>query len=135
MAFAKEDPRILTVTIDENGDMIYLKTPLSDVLLELGTVVTKRASHVEPATFWLRQWFHIVRACVRDNSRVAQWTRGWKCLWRINTKPVGGPILTHGHVTGFQCKEWVWDIIALYPNRQDAIDAEIIFLNKFFLTR
>ena len=54
MAFAKEDPKILTVTIDENGDLVYLKTPLSDVLLELGTVVKKRASHVEPVNIFQR---------------------------------------------------------------------------------
>ena len=146
MAYAKEDPKILTVTIDENGDMIYLKTPLSDVLLELGTVVTKRASHVEPDTFFARMAFRALRLVVTDNSRIAQWTRGWNVRWRVDTRPVGGPVLRWADVYGArQIAEMArvhgspavfgLGTVATWRCRQDAIDAEIKFLNEFFLTR
>ena len=92
-AFAKQEQKVLTVTITEDGDLIYLKTSEHDIFAEMGEVVTKRASHVEPATFWLRVAFHILRTVVNDKSRIAEWTRGWSCDWRVNTAPVGGPIL------------------------------------------
>jgi hypothetical protein len=132
--FPKSPQKVVTVVIDEHGNLEYLKTDSCDVLLELGEVITRRASHVEPATFWTRVWFHIIRTLVSDKSRVAAWTRNWKCLWRVNTAPVGGPILRHIHVDP-NSKQWAWDVIAVWENRQDAIDAEITFLNKWFLTR
>ena len=116
--FPKTPQKVLTVTINEDGTLEYLKTDSCDILLELGEVVTRRASHVEPADFWTRLWFHVVRRFVTDKSAVAAWTRGWSCMWRIDTSPVGGPILP-----------------GRYKNRQEAIDAEIAFLNDWFLSR
>ena len=115
--FAKQDEKILTVTIDENGDLVYLKTSEHDIFAELGEVVTRRASHVEPETLWLRVAFRFLRM-FGDQTRVAEWTRGWQCVWLVDTRPVGGPVL-----------EGRW------TNRQEAIDAEIVFLNQFFLER
>jgi len=116
--FAKTPHNIVTVTIDEDGDMHFLKTDSADIFLELGETITRRASHVEPATFLLRIAFHCIRAMVPDTSTVAAWTRRWSCLWRVNTAPVGGPILD-----------------GRWYNRQEAIDAEVQFLNEFFLER
>jgi hypothetical protein len=126
------DKKILTLTIDEDGDLLMLKSDSADVFLEGAEVVTRRASHVEPASFWLRIAFHVIRTLVRDDSSIAAWTRTWTCLWRVNTAPVGGPILT------------VWDVtdgrtpssqIMTWSDRQNAIDAEITFLNDWFLQR
>ena len=132
MTFPKTQRDVITVTIDEDGDLIFLQTDSADIFMELGKTITKRASHVEPATFWARVAFHILRALVTDDSDVAAWTREWKCAWRINTKPVGGPILTvddvgMGYLRG--------DEIAEFSNRSEAITAEIEFLNTFFLER
>lgn len=136
-AFAKTPRKILTVTIDENGDLVYLKTDSCDALLELGETVTKRASHVEPDNFLLRRLFHTLRL-FGDKNRIADWTRNWNCLWRVNTSPVGGPILLWRHVWGSE--DWMkglsgYNYVALWRNRQSAIDAEIKFLNDWFLTR
>lgn len=142
--FQKTAVKIATMTIDENGDVLFLATDSNDIFLELGTVVTKRASHVEPATFWARRAFHLLRSVVSDKSRSAEWTRLWTCRWRVNTKPVGGPILTWRDV---YTREQVASMarigsipvllglrdIATWQDRQDAIDAEVKFLNEFFL--
>lgn len=150
-AFQPEERKVLTVTINEDGTLEYLKTDLCDVLLELGEVVTRRASHVEPASFLPRVWFHVVRRFVTDKSAIAAWTRNWKCEWRVNTAPVGGPILTWNDVYSPKQKremirviETVGELVAhnksiartaTWRNRQDAIDAEIKFLNEWFLSR
>jgi hypothetical protein len=132
--FRQHDDRIITVTIDENGDALFLKTNVNDAFLDLGEVITQRASHVEPAPLGERIAFHTLRAIFGDKGRVSDWTRGWNTLWRVNTKPVGGPILKLLHaIPGIA---WpVEDNIAVWANRQDAIDAEVKFLNNFFLER
>lgn len=133
-AFAKQEQKVLTVTIDDQGDLLYLKTSEHDIFAEMGEVVTRRASHVEPETFWLRVAFHILRTVVSDKSRIAEWTRSWTCMWRVNTAPVGGPILRWKHTDNWRAKVWP-EGIAAWQNRQEAIDAEIKFLNQFFLER
>jgi hypothetical protein len=132
--FAPTPQKIVTITIDENGDQVFLKTDSADVFLEQGEVITRRASHVEPADFWRRLAFSVLRKLTPDTSRIAAWTRTWNCLWRVNTKPVGGPILTHFHVKP-ETQSLMWDAIAWFPNRQDAIDAEVQFLNRWFAER
>jgi hypothetical protein len=133
--FPKTQRDVITLTIDEDGDLLFLQTDSADIFMELGKTVTKRASHVEPAAFWARVAFHILRTLVRDDSSVAAWTRTWDCAWRINTKPVGGPILTWKDVAPSACAAWMDDQIFTTHYRQEAIDAEIIFLNKFFAER
>jgi hypothetical protein len=108
--------RTITLTIDENGDQVFLKSDGAEMFRTLGITVTRRASHVEPDTWALRILFHAIRKAVRDTSRVAAWTRTWRCRWRIDASPIGGPILAKR-----------------YMNRQEAIEAEIEFVNKFFL--
>jgi hypothetical protein len=119
----------ITITMDtETGNFVTLDKSFN----VLGTVTTKRASHVEPARFWLRMAFTVIRALAYEHGKIAAWTRRWPCLWRVNTSPVGGPILQLKHI--WPDVAWpVEDNIAEYANRQDAIAAEIQFLNEFFL--
>jgi hypothetical protein len=129
--------KIVTITIEDDGNLTFLATESSDVFLELGRVVTRRASHVEPAPRYDRWLFRVLRTLFPDDSRVAQWTRTWNTLWRVDTRPVGGPILTWAHVRP--------EIAAAAPqlagrtyywfDRQAAIDAEVLFLNQFFAER
>lgn len=123
--FQKIEQRVTTATIDENGDVIWLASTENDIFLELGNVIEKRASHVEPAGFLLRVVFHFLRL-FGDKNRIAEWTRHWSCEWRVNTKPVDGPILMGHDYAGSWVKTW--------RNRQEAIEAEVAFLNEFFLT-
>lgn len=132
--YPKTERRLVTATIDEHGDVLFLASPENDVFLELGNVVTKRASHVEPAGFWLRQAFKFIRL-FGDDTRFAAWTRRWGCGWRIDTRPVGGPILTWSDVAPSPCAPWMDTQTFTTHNRQEAIDAEIKFLNSWFLER
>ena len=138
MAFPKTPEKIIAVTIDENGDVVMLKIDAADVFLEQGVRVTSRASHVEPYFFWDRVLFHILRTLFADDSRVAAWTRTWQCWWRVNTAPVGGPILTWADVwdpVGAMPIPHVGHRTAAWKDRQRAIAAEVTFLNKYFLER
>lgn len=108
----------ITLTIDKNGDQVFLKGHGADVFTSIGRTVIRRASHVEPDGWLLRQIFRAIRFCVRDTSTIAAWTRTWWCHWRVNTKPVGGPIL--------------WD---RFLNREAAIEAERKFLDNHIFTR
>lgn len=127
----KRERPVHAVTIDEHGNLTYLATDANDIFLELGDVVTKRASHVEPAGFLLRVAFHILRA-FGDKTRVADWTREWTCLWRVNCSPVGGTVLRVRDVPKYIGHP---DEIAVWHNRQAAIAAEVEFLNDYFLER
>lgn len=129
--FPKHDTGIITCTIDENGDVLFLATDANDAFLNHGDVITKRASHVEPVQRFARILFYILR-WFGDKGRIADWTRNWRVTWRVNTKPVGGPILTWGHV-GWSIIDYT--TVAMWRHRQAAIDAEIKFLNDWFLER
>jgi hypothetical protein len=108
--------KLITVTITEDGDQLFLKGHGAEVFGEAGPSRVRRASHIVPENLWARLAFRTIRFCVHDTSRLAAWTRGWRCLWRVDTKPVGGPILADR-----------------FTDRQAAINAEIQFLNKYFL--
>jgi len=133
-------PQELTFVIDESGDMKFLVPEFmhESPLLEGANI--SRASHVEPDNFVLRIIFHGLRQVLGDKGRMSEFKRNWPILWRVNTKPVGGPILTWEHIYGFpkSCLSW-WYIfdghkqIATWRNRKDAIDAEIKFLNSWFI--
>jgi hypothetical protein len=142
---------IVTLTIEEDGNLTFLATDAADVFLEQGRTITKRASHVEPAdSLWLRIAFHLLRL-LGNKNRIAAWTRTWPCRWRVNTKPVGGPVLTWRHCYSDEqvaninrihtTKRERWQSnarlteVATWTNRQDAIDAEIKFLNDWFAER
>jgi hypothetical protein len=107
--------RTVTVTIDESGDQVFLSNA-ADVFGEHGTYETHRGSHVVPVSVPLRVAFKALRAVVSDKSAVAAWTRTWRCEWQVEIvngttlKGMGG-----------------WYV------RQEAISAEIEYLNEQFL--
>jgi hypothetical protein len=124
--------KVVTLTIEEDGTQTFLKTDSADIFLEQGEVVTRRASHVEPYNFWLRLMFTVLRFIFPDTGRVAAWTRTWACRWRVNTSPVGGPILTWADVWGMDSGYGSLDRVACFAVRQNAIAAEVKFLNNYF---
>jgi hypothetical protein len=106
----------ITISINEDGSIIFLAKEGTEVLLEMGESITRRASHVEPENSFLRVIFHFLRKKLGDKGIMASFTRLWPCLWRVNLFPVGGPILE---------KRW--------RNRKEAIEAEVNWLNENFL--
>lgn len=85
----------LTIVIGEDGIVTCIDSAASRVVMEsLGVTTTRRASHVEPDNEVLRWVFHFIRERVADDSALAAWTRGWRCLWRIRlVETFGGNIL------------------------------------------
>jgi hypothetical protein len=132
--FPKTQRDVITLTIDEDGDLLFLKTDSADIFMELGTTVTKRASHVEPGSRYDRWFFHLLRFLFGDKGRVAEWTRTWNVLWRVNTSPIGGPLLRWKHVLP-SCPQAMAEDIYYEAGRQKAIDTEIVFLNNYFAER
>ena len=86
-------------TAEHIGDQSYPVAGLAQ-----GLATKRRASHVEPAAFWLRLGFHLARW-----AGLTAWTRRWGCGWRVRV--VGGPVLPG-----------VWD------DREEAIRAEVRWL-------
>lgn len=100
-----------TIVVDENGSLTYIQDAEISFLQDLGKSSVKRASHVEPDSCLLRLLFHLLRK-FGETGKISNWTRNWKCLWRVNMSPSKGPILS---------ERWV--------NRQDALNAEMMWLN------
>ena len=55
--------------------------------VRIETVTKTRVSHVWPANIALRAIFIALRAVVRDESKVAGWTRTWGCIWKVVIGP------------------------------------------------
>lgn len=127
--------KIVTIIIEEDGTQTFLKTDSADIFLECGETLTRRASHVEPADWARRVAFTVLRFIFPDTGRVAAWTRTWACRWRVNTSPVGGPILTWADVWGMDSGYGSMDRVACFAVRQNAIAAEVKFLNNYFAER
>ena len=103
-----------TVTVFiQHGHVTFLDNPLT-AGFNLGPAVTRRASHVEPDGLALRGAFHTLRWLFGEKGRVSEWTRGWRCLWRANMAPSGGPVLP-----------------GRWRDRKQAIAAEVEHFNIF----
>lgn len=102
----------VSVVIRDDGALVCLDNEASACFKELGSVHTQRASHVEPYNRACRVAFHMLRLFFGDKGRMSEFTRGWPIRWRVNLRPVGGPVMQ-----------------ALWLDRQEAIDAEVAWLN------
>jgi hypothetical protein len=83
----------------------------SDITQRMSLGNKIRVSHIEPVNPVLLWIFHFIRKRVKDDSKLAKFTRQWKCLWRANI--FNGPILGP-----FKC-------------RDQAVSAEIVWVNAF----
>lgn len=101
------------LVVNDKGELSFIQSAEISFLQDLGKSSVRRASHVEPDSYLLRVFFHYLRRKFGENGRVADWTRNWKCLWRVNMKPSNGPILS---------ERWV--------NRQSALNAEVAWLTE-----
>lgn len=81
----------VAIMIRVDGSLEYVGSRAAAVLAGMGTRVTarRRASHVVPVSLPLRLLFRAIRAVVLDESRLAGWTRRWRCAWEVRV--VGGP--------------------------------------------
>lgn len=107
---------VATFVIEDNGDLTYLVTEAA--IGAFPDAELKRASHVVPENWPLRMCFRVLRAFFGDKGRISEFTRNWNTLWRVDARPIGAYILPDR-----------------YENRKDAIDAEVEFLNNWFIER
>jgi len=116
----RDAPEKLQITINEDGSTTMIDSSTARILADaLGTTIVSRASHVEPENVVLRSVFHFIRTRVVDDSRLAAWTRTWRCLWRVTlASPFGGDTLP-----------------GRWRNRADAIAVEVEYLNEYFANR
>ncbi len=105
----------VVIHITPEGNIRFLQSEDAPVSL-IGQGVTRRASNVEPVSNTLRYVFYGLRFLFGEKGRMAQFTRQWRCDWRVNLAPIGGSVLAGS-----------------YRNRAEAIDAEIAYLNKTFI--
>lgn len=100
-----------TVIVRADGSVDYIDLPdARELAADLGAVTRTRASHIVPCSRLLRLAFRGLRSLVGDGSRLAGWSRGWRCLWRVEI--VDGP--TFG----------------AFADRAAAIAAEVDWLNE-----
>lgn len=102
----------ITVTIGDDGSLNFVANEALADLADLGHATTRRASHVLPVNRPLRVLFRWLRDKYGETGRVAAFTRRWPCQWQADLSPSNGPTLGPFH------------------KRQDAIDAEIAWLNE-----
>jgi hypothetical protein len=111
-----ENANRFTVSIDDTtGEYQFLLSNLSACLLD-ETSNVRRASHVEPVNRLARLCFYLARRTFGDTGRVANLTRRYPGLWRVNLAPIDGPVLP-----------------GVYSIRSEAIQAEVSYLEENFL--
>ncbi len=96
----------MQIFIGNDGEIKGIKSQLTQ---ELGLPFSKRVSNVEPVNRVWRYCFYWIRKRVTDDSRLAEFTRHWPCMWqaKIHDGPVLGP----------------------FKSRKSAISAEILYIN------
>lgn len=82
-----------TLRFDPDGGARCVASRVPIALVAIGHVTTHRASRVEPVSPVLRAAFRALRRAFGDAGRVASWTRRWRCAWRVDLRPSGGPVL------------------------------------------
>ena len=86
-----EGGRVMLIRIDPNGAVAAIGDAAA--LGIEGVVTRRRASHVEPCNVALRWAFRLIRRHVADTSRLAGFTRRWRCNWRVDLAPSDGPVI------------------------------------------
>ncbi len=99
----------MIILIDQDGRIEQIAGHGPDLSSE-GSAITRRASWVQPCNLLLRAAFHVLRLA-GDDSRLAAWTRSWRCLWQVQI--INGPLLP-----------------GTWRYRAEAIAAEVEWLEK-----
>ncbi|WP_029523588.1 hypothetical protein [Persephonella sp. KM09-Lau-8] len=68
------------IEIDKKGKVRFFE---GDFDLSVKNKKVKRVSKIVPQNLLLRVAFVLIRSLVPDNSKIADWTRTWKCNWIV----------------------------------------------------
>lgn len=78
---------------------------LASIAAEIGTVETRRASHVLPAHPVKRAMFRMIRLAVGERGRVAEWCRGWSGAWQVRFAD-SPRVVRFTHASRAECIHW-----------------------------
>lgn len=78
------------ITINADGSIEMLDGQFE---IEGRRVAKRRASHIVPTRFTKRLVFKLCRLA-GDASKLAAWTRTWKCEWTVDLRPSAGPVVS-----------------------------------------
>jgi len=117
----------VTLYVRPDASVEFLNSPgapLPPVGFLGGAEEIRRLSDVEPDWLPLRLLFRLVRRLFGDKGWAAEWTRNWRCRWRVDLGRVGGPLLRFDPMT------WL-----PFPDRAAAIAAEVAWLEKNYFSK
>lgn len=78
---------------------------LEAITREIGTVQTRRASHVLPAHPVKRAAFRLIRLAVGERGRVAEWCRQWRGPWQVRFAD-SPQVVRFTHASRAHCIRW-----------------------------
>ncbi|MCQ9090675.1 hypothetical protein [Vibrio alginolyticus] len=67
----------------KQGEVIGFADEVSFEGLTLEIYDKKRVSKIVPTNFFLMLAFYALRLVCSDNSKLAGWTRVWRCSWKV----------------------------------------------------
>ena len=74
-----------------------------EMSLPLVNAQTRRVSTIVPQNVLLRCTFAVLRSLVADSSRVAAWTRTWRCVWLVRiARATYGPFRNRSEAIKFE---------------------------------
>ena len=100
--------KTLTIAIRPDGSVEYIDSQASG--LAVGRTTKRRASNVLPVGLLQRVAFVALRRLCGECGTVADWTRRWKCQWRVFI--IDGPSM------------------GPFDNRSEAIDWEVDWIAR-----
>ncbi len=95
----------MIIEIDKTGKAYGLDEDLKEIFNEedFSTTNKKRFSYIYPKNILLRAIFKFIRKIFSDESKLANWTRSWKCEWIVLiNKKVYGPFKTRKKAIEFE---------------------------------
>lgn len=87
---------------------------LEAIAREVGTVTTRRASHVLPCHPFKRFAFRLIRFAVGERGRLAEWCRQWRGPWQV------------------RFADDPRQVVFTHPSRRECINWEVQTINQGF---
>lgn len=81
----------------KNGEVVSFDGDVSFDGMTVHKLTKKRVSHIIPTNRVKALAFLLIRSMCSDDSKAAEWTRGWVCDWTV--------IIDKKRYPGFQCRQ------------------------------
>lgn len=92
----------------QGGEVTAFADEIETKGLEFSKIDTKRVSHIYPKNKLLKMLFVAIRSAVKNDSKAAEWTRGWNVIWQVHYKDkIYGEYLNRNDAIKFE-KDLVW---------------------------